>query len=53
MAAPSRLRSPNDALALADLAPGAAGVVQTVDASSPIGRRLLDLGFVPQTRVYV
>jgi Fe2+ transport system protein FeoA len=53
MTAPSRLHPPNDALALADLAPGAVGVVQTVDASSPIGRRLLDLGFVPQTRVYV
>ena len=53
MAAPRGFHSPNDAFTLADLAPGAAGVVQAVDAKSPIGRRLLDLGFVPQTRVYV
>jgi Fe2+ transport system protein FeoA len=53
MAAPSESHSPNDAFALADLAPGAAGVVQAVDSSSPIGRRLLDLGFVPHTRVHL
>ena len=53
MTAPRRSHSPKDELALADLAPGAAGVVQAVDARSPIGRRLLDLGFVPQTRVHV
>ncbi len=53
MAAPPRLHFPSEALALADLAPGAAGVVQRVDDRGPIGRRLLDLGFVPQTRVYV
>jgi len=53
MAAPGRSHSPKDTLALADLAPGAAGVVQAVDGGSPIGRRLLDLGFVPHTRVHV
>jgi Fe2+ transport system protein FeoA len=53
MAASPRLHRPNDALALADLAPGTAGVVQSVDARSPSERRLLDLGFVPQTRVYL
>lgn len=40
-------------LPLADLAPGQAGVVAHVDASDRIGRRLLDLGFVPQTHVLV
>jgi Fe2+ transport system protein FeoA len=38
---------------LAELAPGRAGVVAHVDAGDRVGRRLLDLGFVPQTRVLV
>ena len=40
-------------LSLADLAPGADARVEEVDAASPIGRRLLDLGFVPGTAVRV
>ena len=40
-------------LSLADLAPGADALVEAVDAASPIGRRLLDLGFVPGTAVRV
>jgi ferrous iron transport protein A len=39
--------------ALADVAPGAAARVESVDAGSPLGRRLLDLGFVPGTEVRV
>lgn len=38
---------------LADLPPGTAGRVIAVDAHGPIGRRLLDLGFVPGTEVRV
>ena len=38
---------------LADLAPGSTARVAVVDAQSPIGRRLLDLGFVPGTPVRV
>jgi len=40
-------------LSLADLAPGSAARVAAVDPQSPIGRRLLDLGFVPGTEVRV
>ena len=40
-------------LSLADLAPGSAARVAEVDPKSPIGRRLLDLGFVPGTAVQV
>jgi ferrous iron transport protein A len=46
-------QSSNGAVLLADLEPGAVAVVEAVDDASPIGRRLLDLGFVPQTRVSV
>ena len=38
---------------LADLAPGECAVVQGVDPSSPLGRRLLDLGFRPGTPLRV
>jgi ferrous iron transport protein A len=38
---------------LADLPPGSRAVVQHVDDSCPVGRRLLDLGFVPGTPVRV
>ena len=38
---------------LADLAPGSTARVAAVDPLSPIGRRLLDLGFVPGTAVQV
>jgi ferrous iron transport protein A len=38
---------------LADLEPGAGARVAEVEAGSPIGRRLLDLGFVPGTEVRV
>ncbi len=34
---------------LADLEPGAAGMIEEVDASGPEGQRLLDLGFLPRT----
>jgi ferrous iron transport protein A len=40
-------------LCLADVPPGSAARVAAVDAQSPIGRRLLDLGFVPGTLVQV
>jgi ferrous iron transport protein A len=40
-------------LSLADLPPGSAARVAAVDPQSPIGRRLLDLGFVPGTEVQV
>jgi Fe2+ transport system protein FeoA len=39
--------------ALAQLAPGSRGVIAWVDASTPAGRRLLDLGFIPGTDVAV
>ena len=40
-------------LSLADLAPGSSARVVAVDPQSPIGRRLLDLGFVAGTEVHV
>ncbi len=43
---------PSD-LPLAALRPGQAGVIERVDANSPAGQRLLDLGFVPETRIRV
>ena len=43
--------SGNAALRLADLAPGDVAVIEHVDESSPLGRRLLDLGLVPETRI--
>jgi ferrous iron transport protein A len=44
---------PNGAVSLASLRPGACGLVESVDTSSPVGRRLADLGFLPRTRVRV
>jgi len=38
-------------LALSDLEPGEPAIIETVEAPGPIGRRLLDLGFLPETRV--
>jgi ferrous iron transport protein A len=38
-------------VSLASLGPGSAGVILDVDDSSPEGQRLLDLGFVPNTRI--
>ena len=38
---------------LAEVLPGACARVVAVDPQSPIGRRLLDLGFVPGTAVRV
>ena len=38
---------------LSQLAPGQSAEVKTVDGASPIGRRLLDLGFRPGTRLRV
>jgi ferrous iron transport protein A len=39
--------------ALSDLVPGQRARVQGVDVSTPAGRRLLDLGFLPDTVVAV
>jgi ferrous iron transport protein A len=38
---------------LSELAPSQAGRVLRVDTSAPAGRRLLELGFVPQTPLRV
>jgi ferrous iron transport protein A len=38
---------------LADLEPGSAARVEAVDGACAIGRRLLDLGFVPGTDIRV
>ena len=40
-------------MSLAQLAPGESAEVKAVDGSSPIGRRLLELGFRPGTRLRV
>jgi Fe2+ transport system protein FeoA len=40
-------------LLLAELEPGSDARVEAVEADTPIGRRLLDLGFVPGTPVRV
>ena len=40
-------------VSLAALEPGADAVVALVQADGPVGRRLLDLGFVPDTPVRV
>jgi len=45
--------SANAGISLAALGPGSAGVILDVDDSSPEGQRLLDLGFVPNTRIGV
>ena len=39
------------ALSLAELEPGCRAVVESVDGDGAIGRRLLDLGFVPGTEL--
>jgi ferrous iron transport protein A len=44
---------PPSPLTLAELAPGSSARVLAVDPQSPIGRRLLDLGFVAGTAVQV
>ena len=36
---------------LADLPPGSVAVVESVDSGAAIGRRLLDLGFTPDTEI--
>lgn len=43
--------APGATASLADLATGASAVVETLDASGPVGRRLGDLGFVPGTAI--
>ncbi|HJO25243.1 MAG: FeoA family protein [Myxococcota bacterium] len=43
----------DDSTDLAALPPGATGEVESVDETSPLGRRLADLGFVPRTPVRV
>ncbi len=47
----SKSRPPD--LTLADLSPGARAVVTGVSPDLPVGRRLLDLGFVPKTAIRV
>jgi ferrous iron transport protein A len=47
------LPHPRARLTLAEVAPGAAACVESVDSGSALGRRLLDLGFVPGTQVRV
>jgi Fe2+ transport system protein FeoA len=44
---------PRAALPLSHLNPGASGVIERVELASGVGRRLLDLGFVPGTAVRV
>lgn len=44
---------PAERLALTQLAPGASGVIVHVEAGGGIGRRLLDLGFIPATPIRV
>jgi ferrous iron transport protein A len=41
------------AVSLASLRPGAWGRIDSVDSSSPVGRRLEDLGFLPRTEIHV
>jgi ferrous iron transport protein A len=41
------------AVSLASLRPGAWGRIESVDSSSPVGRRLEDLGFLPRTQIHV
>ncbi len=41
----------SEIVSLADLPIGGAGVICEVDDTGPLGQRLLDLGFVPRTRV--
>ena len=41
------------AVPLTDLPPGSSAVIERVDPGLPSGQRLLDLGFVPATRVRV
>ena len=48
---PDHLPTPNGAVPLSSLPLGAPARVVHVDALTPIGRRLLDLGFVPNTPV--
>jgi Fe2+ transport system protein FeoA len=43
----------SSATLLSDLPPGARCVVESVDTSSPIGQRLVELGFAPATSVAV
>ena len=45
--------SVNGAVSLASLRPGACGLIDSVDTTSAIGRRLADLGFLPRTEVRV
>ena len=47
------LRHVQGAVSLAELAPGSVAVVESVNDSGPVGRRLLDLGFLPRTLVRV
>jgi ferrous iron transport protein A len=42
-----------DGLALSTLAPGQRAVVDSVNTASPVGRRLLDLGFIEGSEVRV
>lgn len=50
---PAAEAAPQGELRLADLPPGASAEVVSVSLESPMGRRLLDLGFTPKTPVRV
>ena len=52
MASESLLSAPHDTpVPLSTLAPGERAVVVSIDSANPIGRRLIDLGFVPGTPI--
>ena len=53
MSAPPLPEQPPTPSTLADLEPAACARVAAVDGGSALGRRLLDLGFVPGTEVRV
>ena len=50
---PQQLSDPGSGVPLSSLAAGDRATVPAVDDSTPIGRRLLDLGFLPETEVRV
>ena len=51
--APPADRARNGVVPLAALEPGSQAVVDSVEDDGPIGRRLLDLGFLPRTPIRV
>jgi len=45
--------APTPSVPLSQLSPGSRAVIERVQVNSGIGRRLLDLGFVPETPIAV